>query len=64
MSSFPPVMSHPQEIHELARFKQQFYVKLLDHFWRLYSMVANYASKDDNDFNEEVIEDLEHSIDY
>ena len=47
-----------------ARFKQQFYVKLLDHFWRLYSMVANYASKDDNDYNEEVLQKLEQSMSY
>lgn len=47
-----------------TRFKQRYYVKMLDHFYRLYSMVANYASKDDNDYNEEVIEMVEQSMDY
>ena len=46
------------------RFKQKFYVKVLTHFFRLYRMVANYASKGDNDYNEEVIEQIEYSLEY
>lgn len=46
------------------RFKQKFYRHYLDHFYRLYAMVANYASKGDNDYNEEVIENFEQSMDY
>ncbi|MCB1317291.1 MAG: hypothetical protein KDK27_15110 [Leptospiraceae bacterium] len=45
-------------------FKQEFYVKLLDHFFRLFRLVANYASKDDNDYNEEVLQKLEQSMSY
>ncbi|MBX7058097.1 MAG: hypothetical protein K1X75_08510 [Leptospirales bacterium] len=45
-------------------FKQRYYSRMLDHFYRLYSMVANYASKDDNDYNDEVLQRLEHSMDY
>ena len=46
------------------RFKQKFYVKLLKHFFRLYRMVANYASKGDNDYNDEVLESFEYTMEY
>ncbi|MEQ9366435.1 MAG: hypothetical protein RIF32_19500 [Leptospirales bacterium] len=45
-------------------FKQKFYVKLLKHFFRLYRMVANYASKGDNDYNNEVLESIEYTLEY
>ncbi len=58
------MMSNTATNPHRKRFKQKFYVKLMDHFFRLYRMVANYASKGDNDYNEEVIELLEESLDY
>ena len=57
MSNTP---THPNRL----RFKQRFYVKVLDHFYRLYSMVANYATKDSNDYHRQVNEMLEHELDY
>lgn len=58
------MMSNTSTNPHRTRFKQKFYIKLLDHFFRLYRMVANYASKDDNDYNESVLEQLEHSMNY
>lgn len=46
------------------KFKQKYYVKLLDHFYRLYRLVDNYAYKDDNDYGEDLNEKLENSLDY
>lgn len=47
-----------------VRFKQKFYVKALDHFFRLYRMVSNYARRDGNDYNERVIEKVEDGLTY
>lgn len=58
------MMSNTANFPHRVRFKQRYYIKMLDHFHRLYAMVANYATKDDNDYNEEVIEKVEQSMDY
>lgn len=57
MSNTP---THPHRV----KFKQKFYLKLVDHFYRLYSLVATYASKDDNENNEKVINTLKAELDY
>ncbi len=46
------------------QFKQKFYSKLLDHFFRLYRLVDGYANKDSNDYNREVIEKLRKGMEY
>lgn len=46
------------------QFKQKFYSKLLDHFFRLYRLVDGYANKDSNDYNREVIEKMKKSMEY
>jgi len=47
-----------------VRFKQKFYLKLLEHFYRLYRLVDGYANRDSNDYNEQVIEHVEEGMSY
>ncbi len=46
------------------KFKQGFYLKLMDHFYRLYQLVDNYSTMDGNDFHETVIEEVTDQLDY
>ena len=57
MSNTP---NNPHRLH----FKQKFYVKLTDHFYRLYRMLAGYAKRDGNDYNQKVLEKLEKTLEY
>ncbi len=47
-----------------VQFKQKFYVKLMDHFFRLYRLVENYAHKDSNKYQENVVEELTDQLVY
>ena len=53
----------PNSPHRL-RFKQKFYIKLLDNFYRLYRMVDGYAKRDGDSYNKEVLEKLERGMQY
>lgn len=58
------MMSNTSNYPHRVRFKQKFYVKALDHFFRLYRMVSNYARRDGNDYNERVLEKVEDGLTY
>lgn len=45
-------------------FKQKFYVKLLDDYYRLYQLVDNYSTRDGNRYHEEVVEELTDQLYY
>ena len=45
-------------------FKQKFYVKLLDNFFRLFRLVDGYSRKDGDDFNDELLKHLERGNEY
>ncbi len=45
-------------------FKQKFYLKLLDNFFRLFRLVDGYSTKDGNDFNNNLLEHLERGNQY
>lgn len=53
----------PNDPHRV-RFKKKFYTKVLSHFYRLYRMVDSYARRDGNEYNREVIEKLEDTLEY
>jgi len=53
----------PNAPHRL-RYKQRFHTRLLDHFYRLYTLVDSYAKKDGNKYNETVIEEMEDVLSY
>jgi hypothetical protein len=58
------IMSNTPNYPHRLQFKQKFYIRLLDHFYRLYTLVDSYAKKDGNDFNDGLIEELEKSLTY
>ncbi len=57
-------MSNTANFPHRMRFKQKFYMKLLDHFYRLYRLVDGYANMEGNSFNQGVIENLEEGLSY
>ena len=58
------MMSNTPNFPHRTKFKKKFYNKLSEHFYRLYMLVDGYASKDQNDYNENLIEELENSMTY
>lgn len=46
------------------KFKQKFYKKLSNQFYRMYQLVDNYAVKDDNEYNEDLTEELIEQMRY
>ena len=53
----------PNYPHRLM-LKQRFLSKVLDDFYRLYTMLDNYAKRDGNDYNDKVILELHNQMDY
>lgn len=47
-----------------VEFKQKFYVKILDNFFRLFRMVDGYSRKDGDDFNDGLLKHLERGNEY
>ena len=45
----------PNHPHRL-QFKQKFYIKHLNHFFRLYRLLEGYATRDGNNYNRELLE--------
>ena len=58
------MMSNTPNFPHRTRFKKKYQNKLLEHFYRLYMLVDGYANKDQNDYNENLIEELESSLEY
>ena len=45
-------------------FKQKFYLKVLDHFFRLFRMVDGYAVREGNDYNRNLLEKVDKGLEY
>lgn len=57
-------MSNTPNYPHRIDFKQKFYARLEDHFYRLYQLVDGYAHRDNNSYNEDVIQKLEQGLSY
>ncbi|MBE7437745.1 MAG: hypothetical protein HS115_04750 [Spirochaetales bacterium] len=53
----------PNDPHR-TQFKQKFYFKVLDHFYRLMTMVNDYAAREGNDVNRSQLDRLDRSLSY
>jgi len=58
------MMANSANFPHRLRFKRKFYLKVLDHFFRLYRMVSGYATRDNDSYNEKVIKKVENGLTY